>query len=528
MQAHIRSYKREKITDHYDVIIIGSGPAGLTAAGLLAKEGKKVLVLERHYAAGGFTHTFKRKDYEWDVGVHYLGDLHHPNTMPSKLFRYLSDNKLKFADMGAVYDVAVFGDEQYEFRKGRENFIQYFAARFPGEENKIRNYIDQVLAVKKSGRSYFAEKALPKPLRWLLGSLMRKNLLNYTRTTTKQVLDELGLSPKLQAVLTSQYGDYGLSASQSSFAIHAMVAGHYLEGGYFPIGGSAAILDSIAPVIIQAGGAIYTLAEVSSVKEENGVARGVVMCDGEYIQAPIIISTVGLANTYNKLVKNHALLPNSYRQAISSTTPSASHLCLYVGIKQSPSELKLPKANYWIFPSNYDHDANLKSYLDNPDNEFPLVYISFPSAKDPEWEMRHPNRSTIDIITLAPNHYFDQWSNESWKKRGEEYESIKEKFAQRLLTILNNQLPQLKGLIDHYELSTPLTTTHFTAWQSGEIYGINHDPQRFEMRAFVPQSPIKNLWLSGQDIVSCGIAGAMASGLLTASAIVKKNLISKL
>lgn len=64
----IQSYKQHpQLQKKYDTIIIGSGMGGLTTGAILAKEGKKVLILERHYTAGGFTHVFKRKGYEWDV-----------------------------------------------------------------------------------------------------------------------------------------------------------------------------------------------------------------------------------------------------------------------------------------------------------------------------------------------------------------------------------------------------------------------------------------------------------------------------
>jgi len=71
-----RSYKQVELQDRWDAIVIGSGLGGLTTASLLARDGKRVLVLEQHYVLGGFTHTFKRKGYEWDVGVHYIGEVH--------------------------------------------------------------------------------------------------------------------------------------------------------------------------------------------------------------------------------------------------------------------------------------------------------------------------------------------------------------------------------------------------------------------------------------------------------------------
>src|SRR5579862_1322172 len=99
MKELVKSYKQEKITGNYDAIIIGSGLGGLSTAAFLAKEGKKVLVLERHYTPGGFTHVFTRPGYEWDVGVHYIGEVHRPQNDVTKMFNYISDGKLKWAEM---------------------------------------------------------------------------------------------------------------------------------------------------------------------------------------------------------------------------------------------------------------------------------------------------------------------------------------------------------------------------------------------------------------------------------------------
>ena len=133
------SYKRDKIEGNYDVIIIGSGLGGMTTAAFLAKEGKKVLVLERHYVAGGFTHVFKRKGYEWDVGVHYIGDVHR-DTMMKKMFDYICEVPIEWADMGEVYDKMIFGDQVYEYRKGKENFKHKMKEYFP--EPKDQKSID--------------------------------------------------------------------------------------------------------------------------------------------------------------------------------------------------------------------------------------------------------------------------------------------------------------------------------------------------------------------------------------------------
>ena len=64
-----KTYHSDVSNEKFDLIIIGSGIGGLCATALLGIKGKRVLVLEKHFKICGWTHTFKRKDYEWDVGI---------------------------------------------------------------------------------------------------------------------------------------------------------------------------------------------------------------------------------------------------------------------------------------------------------------------------------------------------------------------------------------------------------------------------------------------------------------------------
>ena len=89
-------------------------------------------------------------------------------------------------------------------------------------------------------------------------------------------------------------------------------------------------------------------------------------------------------------------------------------------------------------------------------------------------------------------------------------------------------LPNLRDKIDYYELSSPLTTKHFVNYQKGELYGIDHSPQRFEQKFLRPKTTIKGLYLTGQDIVSAGVGGALFSGLITSASITGVNFMKKI
>jgi all-trans-retinol 13,14-reductase len=518
------SYRRAALDGRFDAIVAGSGAGGLAAAVLLAKHaGKRVLVLERHYTAGGFTHVFRRTGFEWDVGLHYIGDVQDPDSETRRIFDHLTDARLQWAAMPDIYDRVIMPERSFDFPSGVERFRERMHSYFPQEARAIDRYISAVNSTAARMRLFFAEKALPPFLQSVLGAALRYPYLRYARWTTAHFLRELTNDPYLVGVLTAQWGDYGLPPGQSSFGIHAIIARHYFDGDSYPIGGAGAILSSMAPIIESRGGSVVVNAEIDSIIVENDCARGVRMADGIEIRAPVVISNVGARNTYSRLLRAKSPPLDRMRQALSAIPPSISHLCLYVGLEGTTSELNLEGTNLWIYPGA-DHDASLQSFFLNPEAEFPGVYISFPSAKDPSFNDRFPGRSTIDVITWVPYDWFTRWEETQWRKRGEDYETFKDSFQTRLLEVLYRHVPRTKGHVIHAELSTPLTTRHFTDHARGEIYGLAHTPERFQLRALGTRTPIRGLYVSGQDAAVCGVAGAIAGGILAASAVLGRNM----
>ncbi len=521
----VASYKNTTLDDRYDVIIVGSGLGGLTTALLLARTGKRVLVLERHWVLGGFTHVFKRKEWEWDVGVHYVGEVHRERSVLRRLFDHLTEGELQWEDMGEVYDRIWFGDTEYALRSGVKNFKADLSERFPAETDAIARYLDLVFAVSKASRSFYAEKALGDVTAFLGGRLLRRKYMSFARRTTYDVLRELTSDEKLIGVLTGQYGDYGLPPRQSSFAMHATLVKHYFSGGAYPVGGSARIAETFTPRIEALGGTLVTRAAVEEILVEHGKAVGVRMEDGKEVRADMVISNAGVLNTFGRLLGDVGKARVGATDKLAKLRPSLAHASLYIGLDGSRESLNLPRANHWVYPDDYDHDRTIARFEADEDAPLPVAYISFPSAKDPSHAARHPDKSTIEIVTLMPWSRVAKWADTPWKKRGEGYDALKERWSQRLLAQLYRREPHLQGKIAFHELSTPLSTQHFTAYQHGEIYGLSHDPNRFEQRFLRPQTPVDGLYLTGQDVCTCGVGGALVSGFLTASAITRSNIL---
>jgi all-trans-retinol 13,14-reductase len=418
------AYKQTKLADEWDAIVIGSGMGGLTAAVLLgAQGGKRVLVLERHYVAGGFTHTFQRSGYEWDVGLHYIGQMQDESSPVRRAFDHVTAGKVRWQAMPELYDRLIFAERRFDLYAGLERFRDGLKQSFPGEVRTIDMYIAAVLACNRASGLYYAEKAIPAPLATIVGRLMRAPYMRWARRTTREVIEGLTTNSELAGVLTAQWGDYGLPPAQSSFAIHATVAEFYFGGGSYPVGGSSVIAEAMIPQIEASGGCVVVGAEVASILLDGNKAVGVRMIDGRTFRTHTVVSDAGAANTFERMLPPNLPAMDRLRSKLRRLTPSTAHLSLYVGLSQSDAALSLSGTNLWLYPS-FDHDANVerfaREFVHNPDTEFPGLYISFPSAKDVSFAQRHPGKSTVELLAMVPYAAFSAWQDSRWQRRGDE------------------------------------------------------------------------------------------------------------
>lgn len=503
--------------NQYDAIIIGSGIGGLTTAAILSKfNHKKVLILEQHFIPGGFTQEFKHNGFQWDIGVQAVTEIAKGDVGRS-IFDYITEGKLQWQKLPNPSDKLVYPDFTFEIYSNPPGYIFDLIRMFPQEKASIKRYFSDLKKVTIWYRINLILDFLPKCFQQLIQPLFRR-LGKIARLTAKEYVERNFRNPHLKALLTSQWGAYGLPPSQISFGIHAVAMTSYSKGSWYPVGGSQAIIDCILPTIKKAGGMVLTQRQVTEIIVKNGVAMGVkakknhdLEAEVEIYHAPVIISDAGAFNTYTKLLpKSYATV---YRNQIKEFPKGYSMLFLFLGLKESPETLGFGTANYWIFNS-YDHDQGLQEQLVAPNKVINSCMLSFPSLKN-----YTASRHTGEIIIYADYNYFAKWQGQDWKQREPDYYQIKEIIAEKILNFVDSYYPSFKDLIEYYELATPLTVEYFIASDQGSLYGISSVPERFDQKWISSKTPIKNLYLTGTDALVHGIVGATIGGVITVGII---------
>lgn len=497
-----------------DAIVIGSGIGGLACAAALALHGRRVQVFERHTVAGGLTHTFERNGYTWDVGVHYLGQVG-PGQPIRRVLDWLSRGRIDFASMGPVYDVVHLADGfRFEFARTRAGLEAGLRTAFPGGGADIARFFAALDAARRVQSVPFQRRAMPRWLGTAIGWMRAAAVRRAWQRTTAEVLEETVHDPRMRDVLCTQWGDHGGRPRVASFAMQATIIDHYLDGAWYPVGGASAFARGLVPTIETAGGAVHTGTPVARVLVEGGRAVGVALADGSVHRAAHVISDAGAQLTVD------TLLPEEIRQTtwaaeVMALPPSVCHVGLYLGFEGDIEAAGATRANHWIFET-----PRVDAVWDDPFTQArsPAAFVSFPSLKDPA-HPRAPPRHTAEIVAWTDWSVFEPWADTAWSRRPEDYTALRDSLTRSLIDQFTAHFPALAPMIRVAELSTPLSTVHFTGHRQGAVYGLDTTPERFASRALDIRTPVPGLLLTGQDVVTPGVAGALMGGVLTAAVV---------
>jgi len=499
----------------FDAIVIGSGIGGMTTAAALSHFDYKVLLLEQAEALGGLTHSFSREGFTWDVGLHYCGTFGH-DQHAGRVLDWLCDGATEFQSLGSVYDTLHFPNGfEVSVARPTEAYKMELKDLFPDHADEIDAYFEALLAAEEVGHMIGAERAIPEPFRSAHKWWNQKKIQRWAGRTTAEVIGEIVSDPQLAAVLAAQWGDYGGRPKEASFVVHAIIMGHYLEGAAYPVGGAASIAKGLIPVIEAAGGAARAGTPVSEILVEDGKAVGVRTEAGEVINAPIVVSSIGARETVKQLLPE-AIREQDWAREITEFKPSVCHFEIFLGFEGDIAKHGATRANHWIHET-WDPNVGIWSAAD--DDPIQMAFVSFPSLKDPVHDPGPANRHTGEMLVLADWSAVAEFANGGAAERPVEWKAFKAKTEARMLAFFAQKFPALMPLMVFHELGTPLATAAFTGHEKGGFYGAETTPRRMLSDALSARTPVPGLFLSGQDVLCPGIAGALSGGMFSAAAI---------
>lgn len=501
--------------NEWDVIVIGSGMGGMVTAAALSKLGHKVLMLEQYKTLGGQTHSFSREGFSWDAGLHYLGQFG-PDVSERAILNWLCDSPIELAPVGAVYDTLHIGDST-PLKLSRPASAQRLdlKERFPDEAEAIDRWFDAIIDGRDAMNTVGQVRSMPpvfaSAIKWWRG----KKRSRFLERTTAEVVNEITGNAALANFLIAQWPDFGGRPSTASFAIHATIMNAYLEAGaYYPVGGAGSIAAHLLPTITNNGGKSRAGIEVKSLIMVNGVVIGVESADGEKFFAKHIVSNIGARETVDRLLPDgHG--HEDWVNEIRSIGPNICHYSLFLGFEGDVEAAGMTKSNHWLYPTG-EVDA---VWTSAPENAPPGMFVSFASMKDPAHNPGPEKKYAGEIMVWSDWSTVEKWADVPPGERGDDYHSFKKQIAQTLLKQFAKYFPQLAELIVFHELSTPLATASITGHRMGSFYGLDVTPHRITTEALLMKTPIKGLYLTGQDVLTPGVPGAFWGGLLCAGSI---------
>ena len=427
----------------YDVIIIGAGLGGLTSGAVLAKKGKKVLMLEQHNIPGGCATTFKHRDYKVEVGLHMIDGLDSGDPK-RKLFEDLGvlDN-MEFIRIPEFYSLITPGGE-IVIPDDMEKAKQLLCSKYPEESEGVVEYFRIISVLRKEGNY------LPRNKWKLLMSLpvlpfRMSNLLKDEKTSVGDLMDRLFCNEELKLTLLANLGFYTDDPYKMSLVYFSSGQASYMGGGaYFIKGGSQVLSDYLASIIMENGGEIRYKSLVDEIVIENGKAVGIKYKSkkqgkeySETIYGKQIIANAAIPTVMDSLIKdNH--ISQMLREKIGKREVAPAILSMYLGYKKPLRELGFNRYTTFFFNGNVGiKELNNIYYSDY--SVRPLLFTDY-SQIDSGLAPGGKGLGTVCLLDRI----------EDWQDlEREEYKKKKEEVAKLLIDRLDKYIPGIKSEIDY-------------------------------------------------------------------------------
>ena len=461
--------------DEYDVVIIGAGIGGLVCGCYLAKAGMKVLIVERHYKAGGYCQSFARNGFTFDAGVHALGSCREDGQMTRMLCELDLLKELNIVRRDPS-EMIIAPDFKISIRNNIDSTIDGLQEIFPDEAKNISSLFKFINSINLNDIYGFVS---------LYSKLKGKTFLD--------LLDHNFKDPKLKAALTTLLGNIGLPASKSSALSSAIFYKEFiLDGGYYPLGGIQALPEAILKKFKANGGDIVFSTEVKNIKIENGEAKGALLDKNVFIKSQYVVSNCDARHTFFHLI-GEDYLKSEFVTKIKNMIPCVSAFIVYLGIKSTLDETPDQCPTTW-----YMSDYNIeKFFLGITEGKMNYneghILCTRPSLYDPK--LAPANEQIVRLMITAPLKDLKYWEENTVKLRD------------NMIKRAEKIIPDLSKFIIVKETATPLTFYKYTLNFQGAMSGWASLPEQVE-KVLIPQKTmIKNLFLAGHWVTQPGQGG---------------------
>lgn len=490
-----------------DAVIIGSGLGGLVAGSMLARYGRRVVVCESHTLPGGAAHAFVRQhqgsSFTFDSGPSFycgLGEVGSANPL-TQVLSVLGESleTVPYEPFGYYHlpegTLPVYGNAE-KYQQAIDSFSPGAAAQMAALEARLLKIYAPLKEIPT-----LALRAdlslLPLLINRHLGAIAHLiPILPDLGNSMGQVMAPYVTDPWLKRLLDLEC--FLLSGMKCEDTVAPEMAFMFGERANsvidYPVGGSGAIVDALVRGLKRWGGTLRLGTHVQKIIVQNGRAKGVILKNGEQINADIVISNATRWDTYEHLL-DPTDLPADYRKDALSTPAVDSFMHLHLGIKSDGLD-SVPIHHVVVHDNEKDITA--------PGN---TCMVSIPTVLDPQ--QAPEGYHTVHAYTLEP---FEGW------QKDECYEQKKSEKAEALFLAVEKIIPDVRDRIELELIGTPLTHSRFLRRYKG-TYGpaISAKEGRFPSG----KTPIKGLHLVGDSTLpGIGVPAVAASGILCANSLV--------
>lgn len=486
----------------YDVIVVGSGLGGLSAATSLAKAGKRILLLEKHNVPGGYASSFTRGRFEFEIALHELSGLGDENNR-GPVWRILSEYgvlpRVEFIHIPDFYR-AVLPGVDVTVPAGRHKFEEVLCEYFPNQANGIRrfiatmfNFAEEALRANRIGMKTVMEEPSKFP------TLLANSGRSVVEVLNPEVSDE-----NVRAVLCEPSLYCAQPPSKCAFSNFALVTASYLRFSPAYIKGtSQALSQAFVDTIEEYGGEVWLNSGVKRILTSKDKVRGIVTEDDTEVACPCIVSNVNPMTTCLKLIgeKN---VPSWYLKRLGAWSVGGGTFNVYLGLDCTCEELGIKTHENFIHTGT-DLDKQHESMRHSISLEPYGVGLTAYNVVDPEFST--PGTSSVALTLLA---YAEPWL----KLTPSEYVKTKSLLADKFIGLAERIAPGLRDHIEVMEIATPITNMRYTGNPGGSIQGFDESYQVGMGQANIPvRGPLEGLYFANAWVnIGGGFETCIASG----------------